>query len=219
MNVRLGFGAIVVFLLAATASPAAAVDVGAEVGLSFAKFVVENERQLPLPIDRYSRAIWLRGGVRVRAPLTRHLALVSGVLYESNGWKADLGQDRIVTERLEYITAPLGLEFAAPTGSVRPFGRVAMELGWLADADEFTSIDGERLGDGGDTDEWYLPVESTLAVGGGLRFSARWDVHGAYRHGLTNTNVALNRDAHVIHNRAWVLGVTYWFRALRPLAS
>ncbi len=61
-------------------------------------------------------------------------------------------------------------------------------------------------------------MEWTLAVGGGLRFSGRWDVHGAYRYGLTNTNDTLNRDEHVIHNRAWALGVTYWFRALLPTA-
>jgi len=197
-----------------TVTPVAAasrVTLGCEAGLSLASIAYDDSRYLPLPEDQYGHTLWIRGGIRARLPLDSRWAIIGGLTYESNGGDAEITKDQVQTSRLEYATLPVALEIAVPTGNVRPFGRVGFEPGILIDADTFLTVDGKRVGDSADTDDYYPSVEWTLSVTGGLRLRDRWDAHMAYRYGLTNLNDSLNREEHHFHNRGFALGVTYWF--------
>lgn len=200
------------FLATPDRAHAANVTLGVEAGMSFSKFAFDEPSFLPLREDLYGSTTWLRGSLRGRIGLNPHIAVVTGVSYESNGSDVQIDDKTTVTSRLEYAVVPVLFEIQSSGGALRPFGRLGIESGLLLDADEFATIDGHR-GDSGDTDELFSTFEWNLLFGAGLRLRGQWDVHFGYRYGLANLNDSINRDAHQFHNRSMVLGLTYWWRS------
>ena len=200
------------FILVTPDRAHAAVALGAEAGMSFSKFAFDEPRFLPLREDVYGSTTWLRGSLRGRIGLNPHMAVLTGVSYESNGFDVRIDEKTTGTSRLEYAMVPVLFEIQASGGSLRPFGRFGIESGLLIDADEFVTIDGNR-GDSGDTDELFSTFEWNLLFGAGVRLRGQWDVHVGYRYGLAHLNDSFNRDAHHFHNRSIVLGLTYWWRS------
>jgi hypothetical protein len=194
-------------------SQAASLALGGEVGLSVSRFAFDEPKHLPFPEDIYGSITWLRGSVRGRIGLNPHLAVVTGVSYESNGFDAQVTRTTLGTVRLEYVMVPVLLEIQVPNGSLHPFGRVGVESGLLVDADEFFTVDGDRVASD-DPDVLYSDFEWNLFFGAGIRVLERWDVHVGYRYGLANINEGLQREVHHFHNRSIVLGLTYWWRSI-----
>ncbi len=206
------------FMLMQATQAAAGIPVGIEAGVSFAEFSFDSPEHLPLPRGDYGANANIRAALRSRVPVRSQLAVISGLSYETNGLDAELSwfsengdpKDAVETAVLHYLAVPLLLEATLPGDSSALFVRSGLELDVLFDADAFITVDGNKLGDGADTDDLYPRVDWTFTAGVGVRLFQCADIHLAYRRGLRNINDSLNRDEHRFYNQAVTLGLTYW---------